>query len=119
MRTLTKRAACLVLAAAMVGSLVGCSKKSDKKTDDVVAAAESVMDALISRSSKKLAKTGDFSDETIAAIDEFGGSDAVSAVMKKASYEVDKDGVKEEKKGYSVPVEVLILHTIRRLPVLR
>ena len=73
MRTLTKRAACLVLAAAMVGSLVGCSKKSDKKTDDVVAAAESVMDALISRSSKKLAKAGDFSDETIAAIDEFGG----------------------------------------------
>ena len=108
MRTLTKRAACLVLAAAMVGSLVGCSKKSDKKTDDVVAAAESVMDALISRSSKKLAKAGDFSDETIAAIDEFGGSDAISAVMKKASYEVDKDGVKEEKKGYSVPVEVKI-----------
>ncbi|MBO4474693.1 MAG: hypothetical protein J5750_07285 [Clostridiales bacterium] len=106
MKGLAKKAVCLVMSLVMIGSLVGCSKKSDKSSDEVVSAATDVMDALIARNSKKLSKAGDFSDETIALIDSLKESDAVSAIMDKAKYEVDAESVKESKKGTSVKVAV-------------
>ena len=106
MKGLAKKAVCLVMSLVMIGSLVGCSKKSDKSSDEVVSAASDVMDALIARNGKKLSKAGDFSDETIALIDSLKESDAVSAIMDKAKCEVDAESVKESKKGTSVKVAV-------------
>ena len=92
MKVFTKRVTCLVLALTMAGSMAAC-KKSGKKTEGLVTAANGVMDALISRNTKKLDKTGDFSENAMVLVGSMKDSDAVSAVMKKASYEVDEESI--------------------------
>ena len=108
MKVIAKKTACLLIALTMIGSLIGCSKKTDKKTENILAAAEDVTAALISRNSKKVKKTGEFSDETLESLDALKDNEAVSAVMDKATFEVDKDSVKESKKGTSVKVNVTL-----------
>ena len=91
---------------AMISSFVGCSKKSDKSSEEVVSAAQNVMDALIAGNGKKLSKTGEFSDETISLVDDLQSSESFKLVMDKAKYEVDADSIKESKNSTSVKVEV-------------
>ena len=95
------------MAVAMIGSLAAC-KKSGKASSGLTDAANSVMEALISRSEKKLKKTGDFSEESLMTIDLMKDCDAVSAVMDKATFEIDEDSIKETKKGTSVKVVVTL-----------
>ncbi len=107
MKVFTKRVTCLVLALTMAGSMAAC-KKSGKKTEGLVTAASGVMDALISRNTKKLDKTGEFSENAMVTVSSMKDSEAVSAVMKKASYEVDEESIKESKKSTSVKVAVTL-----------
>lgn len=102
-----KKLTCVVMAVAMIGSLAAC-KKSGKASSGLTDAANSVMEALISRSEKKLKKTGDFSEESLMTIDLMKDCDAVSAVMDKATFEIDEDSIKETKKGTSVKVVVTL-----------
>ncbi len=102
-----KKLTCVVLAVAMIGSLAAC-KKSGKASSGLTDAANGVMEALISRSEKKLKKTGDFSEESLMTIDLMKDCDAVSAVMDKAAFEIDEDSIKETKKGTSVKVVVTL-----------
>lgn len=95
------------MAVAMIGSLAAC-KKSGKASSGLTDAANSVMEALISRSEKKLKKTGDFSEDVLAQVDAMKDCDAVSAVMDKATFEIDEDSIKETKKGTSVKVVVTL-----------
>ena len=95
------------MAVAMIGSLAAC-KKSGKASSGLTDAANSVMEALISRSEKKLKKTGDFSEGSLMTIDLMKDCDAVSAVMDKATFEIDEDSIKETKKGTSVKVVVTL-----------
>ena len=108
MKVIAKKTACLLIALTMIGSLIGCSKKTEKKTENILATAEDVTAALISRNSKKVKKTGEFSEETLQSLDALKDNEAVSAVMDKATFEVDKDSVKESKKGTSVKVNVTL-----------
>ena len=89
-----KKLTCVVMAVAMIGSLAAC-KKSGKASSGLTDAANSVMEALISRSEKKLKKTGDFSEGSLMTIDLMKDCDAVSAVMDKATFEIDEDSIKE------------------------
>ncbi|MCR5059122.1 MAG: hypothetical protein K6A81_10970 [Clostridiales bacterium] len=102
-----KKLTCVVMAVAMIGSLAAC-KKSGKASSGLTDAANSVMEALISRSEKKLKKTGDFSEDVLAQVDAMKDCDAVSAVMDKATFEIDEDSIKETKKGTSVKVVVTL-----------
>ena len=102
-----KKLTCVVMAVAMIGSLAAC-KKSGKASSGLTDAANSVMEALISRSEKKLKKTGDFSEGSLMTIDLMKDCDAVSAVMDKATFEIDEDSIKETKKGTSVKVVVTL-----------
>lgn len=102
-----KKLTCIVMAVAMIGSLAAC-KKSGKASSGLTDAANSVMEALISRSEKKLKKTGDFSEGSLMTIDLMKDCDAVSAVMDKATFEIDEDSIKETKKGTSVKVVVTL-----------
>lgn len=95
------------MAVAMIGSLAAC-KKSGKASSGLTDAANSVMEALIGRSEKKLKKTGDFSEDVLAQVDAMKDCDAVSAVMAKATFEIDEDSIKETKKGTSVKVVVTL-----------
>lgn len=95
------------MAVAMIGSLAAC-KKSGKASSGLTDAANSVMEALISRSEKKLKKTGVFSEGSLMTIDLMKDCDAVSAVMDKATFEIDEDSIKETKKGTSVKVVVTL-----------
>ena len=107
MKGLTKRLSCLAMAAIMIGSLAAC-KKSDKAPSGLTEATNNVMEALIGRSGKKLKKTGDFSEGSLMTIDLMSDCDAVSAVMDKATFEMDADSIKETKKGTSVKVVVTL-----------
>lgn len=102
-----KKLTCVVMAVAMIGSLAAC-KKSGKASSGLTDAANSVMEALISRSEKKLKKTGDFSEDALEQVDAMKDCDAVSAVMDKATFEIDEDSIKETKKGTSVKVVVTL-----------
>lgn len=102
-----KKLTCVVMAVAMIGSLAAC-KKSGKASSGLTDAANSVMEALISRSEKKLKKTGDFSEGSLMTIDLMKDCDAVSAVMDKATFEIDEDSIKETKKGTSVKIVVTL-----------
>ncbi|MBQ6272138.1 MAG: hypothetical protein IJK65_10535 [Clostridiales bacterium] len=102
-----KKLTCVVMAVTMIGSLAAC-KKSGKASSGLTDAANSVMEALISRSEKKLKKTGDFSEDALAQVDAMKDCDAVSAVMDKATFEIDEDSIKETKKGTSVKVVVTL-----------
>ena len=53
MNTFAKKVTCFVLSLTMLGSMAACAK-SDKKSSDVVEAANGVMDALTALNSKKL-----------------------------------------------------------------
>ena len=105
MKGFAKKAASVVLALTMVGSMAACSKKS-KSNEGLVEAANNVMDALLSESSKKLKKTGEFSDETLMLVDQTAENKAKTVVLKKATYEVDEDSIKESKKSTSVKVKI-------------
>ncbi|MBO4927198.1 MAG: hypothetical protein J5379_02975 [Clostridiales bacterium] len=107
MNTFAKKVTCFVLSLTMLGSMAACAK-SDKKSSDVVEAANGVMDALTALNSKKLEKTGEFSEDALRYVENMKDNQAVSAVMKKASYEVDGDSVKESKKKTSVKVTVTL-----------
>ena len=108
MKGLAKKVTSVIVVAAMLGSLVGCSKDSDKSKSSggVTDAANSVMEALVSCDSKKLKKNGAFSEETLDLVNRMQESEAVSAVMEKATFTVDEDSIKESKKSTSVKVEV-------------
>ena len=95
------------MAVAMIGSMAGC-KKSGRGSSGLTEAANGVMEALISRNSKKAKKTGDFSEDSIAYLDTLKACDALSAVMDKATFEIDEDSIKETKKGTSVKVVVTL-----------
>ncbi|MBO4650333.1 MAG: hypothetical protein J5653_03980 [Clostridiales bacterium] len=107
MKGLTKRLSCFAMAAIMIGSLAAC-KKSSKAPSGLTDAANNVMEALIGRNEKKLKKTGDFSEGSLMTIDLMKDCDAISAVMDKATFEIDEDSIKESKKGTTVKVVVTL-----------
>ena len=107
MKGLTKRLSCFAMAAIMIGSLAAC-KKSSKAPSGLTEAANNVMEALIGRNEKKLKKTGDFSEGSLMTIDLMKDCDAISAVMDKATFEIDEDSIKESKKGTTVKVVVTL-----------
>ena len=105
MKGFVKKAASVVLALTMVGTMAACSKKS-KSNEGLVEAANTVMDALLSGSSKKLKKAGEFSADSLMILDHETQNEAKTAVLKKATYEVDEDSIKESKKTTSVKVKL-------------
>ena len=105
MKGFVKKAASVVLALTMVGTMAACSKKS-KSNEGLVEAANTVMDALLSGSSKKLKKAGEFSADVLMVLDHEVQNEAKTAVLKKATYEVDEDSIKESKKTTSVKVKI-------------
>ena len=107
MKGLTKRLSCFAMAAIMIGSLAAC-KKSSQAPSGLTEAANNVMEALIGRNEKKLKKTGDFSEGSLMTIDLMKDCDAISAVMDKATFEIDEDSIKESKKGTTVKVVVTL-----------
>ena len=102
-----KKLACVTLSIAMIISAAACGKKSGKKKEASPAgeAAETVLEAVTSLSVKKLKKINGM-EETIDTFEAIASSDAIKAVLDKASYEINEDDIKEKKKKTTVPVTV-------------
>ncbi|MBO4926791.1 MAG: hypothetical protein J5379_00870 [Clostridiales bacterium] len=112
-----KKFACLAISLSMILSAAACTSKKSKDKDDeeessgCVAAAETVLDAIVSLDSKKikkLSKEFGVDEDYIADLNSISEYEFVAALMEKASYEIDEDSVKEKKKTASCDATIKI-----------
>jgi len=111
MKSNLKKLACLVLSFSMIASAAACSKKKDddKGSSGCTEVADTFLDAVVSLDSKKikkLEKNLGIDGEIVDALTEFAENDYFTAVMEKASYEIDEDSVSEKKKKASCEATV-------------
>lgn len=106
MKLMVKNIACIVLSLSVIASVSACGKK--KETSGCVDAAETFLEAAVSLDAKKVKKLSksDIDESVVEQLKVLASDEYASAVMSKASYEIDEDSVKEKKKTASCKATV-------------
>lgn len=108
MKVNVKKLACVAIAFSMIASVTAC-KKDKKKSSGAVEAAETFLDAAVSldaKKLKKLPKSMEIDEDALSDLQDMADDEFISAVMAKASYEIDEDSIKEKKKSTTLKATV-------------